>query len=196
MKNNKPTNQPDQPAPDNEQERERTLFVGSRKALFGGLLATAIALGSQWFIGQVYSGYEARQLLQGATSSSLYLGSSIVTASATIIALMLTMISLSKRSNSQFDSIFFRRIQRIGLLSTIALIAGILLLLFLSIPLQESDNVPTAYFKVIYYVLITYVGALSGLLVAIVLMLLNAINSLIDIVRPDDDSEPIDQVQT
>lgn len=171
------------PSP-SEHKGEHTLFFGSKKALFGGFLAGSIALGGQWLVGQVYSGYEARQLLEAVASSSLYLAGSVVTASATIIALMLTMISLSKQTDNEFDSIFFKRIQRIGRLSAIALISGILLLLFLSIPLQESDQVPSYYFKPIYYVLIVFVAGLSGLMVSIILMLLNAINSLISIVKP------------
>ena len=173
----------------NQHSGEHTLFIGSKKAIFGGLLAGVIALGGQWLVGQVYNGYEARELLESVASSSLYLGSSIVTASATIIALMLTMLSMTKQTESEFDSIFFKQIQRIALLSTIAFSAGILLLLFLSMPLQESDQVPANWYKTIYYVLITFVAGLSGLSVGIVLMLLSAINSLIDVVRPSTDEE-------
>lgn len=174
---------------DKQHKSEHTLFFGSKKALYGGLLAGAIALGGQWLVGQVYDGYEARQLLEAVASSSLYLGSSIVTASATIIALMLTMLSLTKQADGDFDPVFFKRIQQIARLSTISLSAGILLLLFLSIPLQESDQVPANWFKTIYYILISFVAGLSGLAVGIVLMLLNAINSLIDVVRPSTDKE-------
>ncbi len=183
----KPTNQSE--PEENQKKAEHKLFLGSKKARVGGILAGSIALGGQWFIGQVYSGYQARQLLEAPASSSLYLGSSVVTASATIIALMLTMISLTKQTEGEFDAVFFKRIQRIGLLSTAAMISGIILLLFLNIPLQESDQVPASYFTIVYYILITFVAGLSGLLVAIVLMLLNAINSLIDVVRPSTDAE-------
>lgn len=179
------TTKPDE----NQKEAEHKLFLGSKKALIGGILAGSIALGGQWFVGQVYSGYQARQLLEAVASSSLYLGSSVVTASATIIALMLTMISLTKQTEGEFDAVFFKRIQRIGLLSTAAMISGIILLLFLNIPVQESDQIPAHYFRNLYYFLITFVAGLSGLLVAIVLMLLNAINSLIDVVRPSTDEE-------
>lgn len=61
--------------------------------------------------------------------------------------------------------------------------------------MQESDNVPADWFKIIYYVLITFVAGLSGLAVGIVLMLLNAINSLIDVVRPSADEEVEDAKQ-
>lgn len=180
---------------DEQHKSEHTLFFGSKKALYGGLLAGAIALGGQWLVGQVYNGYEARQLLEAVASSSLYLGSAIVTASATIIALMLTMLSLTKQAESDFGPVFFKRIQQIARLSTISLSAGILLLLFLSIPLQESDQVPATWFMTIYYVLITFVAGLSGLAVGIVLMLLNAINSLIDVVSPSADEETEDAKQ-
>lgn len=102
---------------------------------------------------------------------------------------MLTMLSLTKQADSEFDSVFFKRIQQIALFSTIALSAGILLLLFLGVPLQESDKIPAQWFKIIYYVLITFVAGLSGLVVGIVLMLLNAVNSLIDVVRPSTNEE-------
>lgn len=172
-----------------EHKAEHTLFFGEKKALFGGFLSAAIALGGQWLVGQIYSGYEAQQLLEGMAQSAHYLASSIVTASATIIALMLTMISLSKQSDNQFDSIFFKRIERIGTLSAIALAAGILLLLFLSIPLQKSDQVPSSWFTVIYYFLTGFIAGLAGLVVSIVMMLLNAISSLIDVVRPTQEED-------
>lgn len=167
-----------------EHKAEQILFLGSQKALIGGILAGSIALCSQWLIGQVYTGWEARQLLESVTSSALYLGGSVVTASATILALMLTMLGLTKKSNGEFDSLFFKRIERIGLLSTISLIAGVLLLLFLSVPVQKADEVPAFWYTVIYYILITFIAGLAGLVVSIVLMLLNSITSLIDVIRP------------
>ena len=163
---------------------KESLFIGSKKALIGGVLAAAIALGGQWLIGQIYGGYEARKMLEAMSSSAHYLGSAVVTASATIIALMLTMLSLSSQSDNEFDTVFYKRIERIGVLATVSLTGGILLLLFLSIPFQEADSVPSRWFTTIYYVLITFLAVLSGLLVAIVLMLLNAMTSLIDVVRP------------
>lgn len=104
-----------------EHKGEHTLFLGSTKAFYGGLLAAAVALGGQWFVGQIYSGHKARELVEAVASAALYLGSSIVTAAATIIALMLTMLSMTKQADDEFDSIFFKQIQRIALLSTIAL---------------------------------------------------------------------------
>ncbi len=189
MKDDKRNDKADSQGTSGQQKSEHTLFLGSKKALIGGIVTGSIAVVGQWTIGQVYNGYEARQLLEAVASSSLYLGGAVVTASATIIALMLTMISLSKQAEGEFDSIFYKRIQRIGTLSAVSLILGILLLLFLSIPLQESNQIPTYYFKTIYYILIVFVAGLAGLTVAVVLMLLNAMNSLIDVVRPTIDED-------
>lgn len=163
---------------------ERALFLGAKRALVGGLLAGSIALGGQWFIGAVYSGAEARRLIEAMVPSARAVGTSVVTASGTILALMLTMLSLTSQARTSFDATFFKRIERIGQLSTIALATGILLLLFLSVPLQESENVPDSWFRTVYFVLITLTAALSGLLVAIVLMLLNGMTSLIAVLRP------------
>lgn len=168
---------------------EQILFIGAKRALIGGLLATGVALGGQWFVGQIYSGSEALKLVNALVPAARSVGSSVVTASGTILALMLTMLSLTSQASSNFDRIFYHRIQRIGLLSTIALAAGILLLLFLSIPVQESDAVPSTWFGFVYYLLIVLTAGLAGLLVAIVLMLFNALTSLIKVLSPSRSAE-------
>lgn len=163
---------------------ETNLFVGSRRALYGGIIAGAVALAGQWLLGSIYSGYEARQFLESMSSSALYFGSAIVTAAATILALMLTILSLTSQTDDDFDKVFYLRVERIGKLATVALMGGIILLLFLSIPVKEADDVPSNWFTIIYYVLMTFLAALAGILIAIVLMLQNAIGSLIKVIRP------------
>lgn len=167
-----------------DENGEKRLFVGSRRALYGGVIAGAVALGGQWLLGSIYSGYEAKQFLESMSSSALYFGSAIVTASATILALMLTILSLTSQSDDDFDKIFYLRVERIGKLATVALMGGIILLLFLSIPVKEADNVPSSWFTIIYYILMTFLAVLAGILIAIVLVLQNAISSLINVIRP------------
>ncbi len=128
-------------------------------------------------------------MLEAVAAFSLYIGSAVVTASATIIALMLTMIGLTRKAHDKFQAVFMVSVKRIAQISSIALITGILLLLFLSVPLQQSDQVPGSYFKVVYYILVSTNALVSGLLAAIVLMLLNAINSLIEVIHPFAETE-------
>ena len=172
-----------------DETSEVKLFVGSRRALYGGLIAGAVTLGGQWILGSIYSGYEARQFLESMTSSALYFGSAIVTAAATILALMLTILSLTSQSDDDFDKVFYLRIERIGQLATFALMGGIILLLFLSIPVKDAENVPSSWFEILYYVLMTFLAVLAGLLIAIVLMLQNAVSSLLNVIRPSAERE-------
>ena len=166
-------------------QAESELITSDVWAFIGGALAAGIAFAGQWFIGRIDDGYQARQLLQAMLTPALYFCASVVTASATILALMLTMLSLSDQSKIDFDKVFFHRIEQIGVLTTISLGSSILLLLFLSFPLEKSES-PTQWFTTIYYILIVALALLAGLLVSIVLMLLNAIRSLIERVRPDE----------
>lgn len=168
---------------------EKGLFIGSRRALYAGITAGAVALGGQWLLGSIYNGYEAKQFLETMASSALYFGSAIVTAAATILALMLTLLSLTSQTDDDFDQVFYLRVERIGTLASVALIGGIILLLFLSLPIKEADNLPSNWFTVIYYFLMIFLAALAGLLIAIVLMLQNAIGSLIKVVRPSAEQE-------
>jgi len=171
------------------QKESESLFFGDMWAFLGGILAALIALVGQWLIGRIYSGDQAQNLIEAMLNAALFFASAIVTASATILALMLTMLSLSDQTKIDFDKIFFQRIERIGVLTTISLASSILLLLFLSIPVKESRNLPPNWFATIYYVLIVSLALLAGLLVSVVLMLMNAIRSLIAGVRPDDKDE-------
>ncbi len=165
------------------------LFPGSNHAIYGGIVAAAIALGAQWLLGSVYGRYEALQMLESMSSPALFFGSACVTAAATILALMLTILSLMTQADSEFDREFYSKIRRIGQLATVALVGGIVLLLFLSIPFQEAKDTPSWWFVVLYYVLMIFLATLAGLLMSIVLMLQNAISGLIGVIKPSDESD-------
>jgi hypothetical protein len=170
---------------DQREQSEHILFIGAKRALVGGLLAAGVAVFGQLLVGQIYSGTEARQLMDAMVPSARAAGTGVVSATATIMALMLTMLSLSRHATSRLESVFFKRVERIGLLCTVALISGSLLLLILSVPLEESQNVPQTWFTIMYYALIVLTAAVVAMLVAIVLMLYNAMESLIHVLRPD-----------
>ena len=183
------------PSSDKRKQGEKYLFLGAKRALIGGLLAGGISLAGQWFIGHIYSGAEARRLLEAIVPSARDVATSVVTGSGTILALMLTMLGLTSQAKTDFDNVFYQRIDRIGLLSTIAFAASMLLLQLLNIPLQESKNVPGSWYSWVYYTLIVVTAGLVGLMIAVVLMLLNALRSLLTVLRPgnnkgaDDNSD-------
>ena len=117
--------------------------------------------------------------------SKRYVGSGVITASATILALMLTMLSLSRHATSSLESEFFKRVEQIGLLSTIGLIASVLLLLLLSMPVEESQQLPSSWYTFVYYFFVTLTAGVAGTLVTIVLMLYNALKTIITVLSPD-----------
>ncbi len=174
------------PATTGRQQGAQILFKGERLAWLGGLLAGVIAFGAQMLVGFVYNGFEAHDLLQALIPTADSLGGAVVQASATILALMLTLLGLSQKELGDLERDFFRRIQRIALLSSIALASAILLLLFLSVPLQQSKTLPVNWFQIIYYVLLVIIAGIAGLVVAIVIMLYDAIAGMIRAVRPDE----------
>lgn len=167
-----------------ESTNNELLFLGARRALIGGLVAGGIALAAQFAIGQIYSGAEARQLLEAMIPSARALSGGIVTASASIIALMLTLLSFSHQTSGEFEKVYFERVQRIALFSAIALAGSILLMLLMTMPITKSDNAPDTWFKVFYYAFIVIAAGLSGLFVAVVMMLYNAIQGVVRVLQP------------
>ncbi|WP_233995765.1 hypothetical protein [Erythrobacter sp. SD-21] len=81
----------------------REFFTCYRWPLVTFLLAACLGYAARSAIGRVYGAAEAVDLLNALSRAGLYLGSAIATASATIIALMLTLIGMIRRINTDFD---------------------------------------------------------------------------------------------
>lgn len=160
-------------------------FVGFKKSLIGGIVAGSIAIISQILIGRVYHGWEAKRLFDAVTTSSRYLDSAAAGGSSTIIALMLTMLSMGRNKKIKVESEFFKRIKTITLFSTIALISAVIQLQIFSMPLTEAKNADGNIFNYLYYFMIVYVAFIAGLMVSIILMLMDAVNTLIDTSKRD-----------
>ncbi len=160
-------------------------LLRSRWIWLGGLLAFGLALLGYLGVGEIYGGRQAIRLLEAVNPSVQTLCFAAITACSTILALMLTMVALAHQSNIHFDEKFFRQVKRISLLCTITLSFSTLLLAFISIPLNESDTFPAVGFRTLYYGVIFATSLLSGLLIAIVMMLYETIGVLIHILTPN-----------
>lgn len=163
----------------------------NRKVLTGGSLTGILSLLALWSVGRL-GGYEARILLESTFPSIRFLSSTTATAAATVMALMLTLLSLSASHDTSFRSIHYERIKSIALLSTVCLVVSILVLLLLVLPLQESEKVPEAAYEVLYYVILGAAAFLGGLIVSIMLMLYEAIVGLVAWAQPGGDSDLIE----
>jgi hypothetical protein len=153
-------------------------------SLIGGVIATAFTVIGLVIVGQVYSHLELQQLIEAMTPAMQMLGFTTVTATGTIIALMMTMLGLIHQADVKFKSSFYHSIRRIALFSTIDFIASVLLLSLVGIPFGEADTVPAWWLNLLYYALILANALISGMLVTIILMLYEVVKSMINALKP------------
>lgn len=157
-------------------------------AVSSGVGAALITGVGSFAIGRVTGG-EARVLLEAVLPTSRFLCSAIITATATILALMLTLLSLSIKSETSFDAIHFHRIKKIAFYDMILLVGAACLLVLHCIPIQESKHIPAWWYPTIYHTLLAVVATFGGAFVSIVVMLYAAIKDLIKAVGLDGGSE-------
>lgn len=103
-------------------------------------------------------------------------------ASATILALLLTVLGLSSSVGSKLKPDHYKHIMQIALFDTIVFVVALVSFLLFNLPITESDNVPSNWFSTVYYISLGLTNILSASLIVVVLMLYNTIVSIIKIV--------------
>ena len=147
----------------------------------------AIGYGGRQAIGTVYSAAEAIQLLEALSRAGLYLGSAIATASATIIALMLTLIGLIRRMDEDFDHEAYRNINLVAKLATAALLMSILVLLAFVLPVGEFEELPASWYPNMYELLFAGCVVMTGLIAATVIMIYLTLVRVMEKITPGED---------
>lgn len=150
----------------------------------GGATAVAVAVGVHVLAGLVYGSVEALELFKALSSSSVYFGVALVSSGATILALMLTMISMARGADEQFNTDFYQRIGRIAALSAAMLCGAVLLLLVLGLPAGEFGDLPKGWYTGLYYSAAGLIALLSGLAITVILLLFNAVKHVVLKVTP------------
>lgn len=153
----------------------------TKRAIFGGCLALGILTLGTFMLGQL-SGYEAKVLIKSSIAGLNTLCNTIVLASATILALMLTLLGVSSSTSSTLKEDHYRHIMQIAKLDTIIFVVSLLFFLLFNLAVTESDNIPNNCFNIIYYTTLGVSALLSSALVVVVLMLYNTIVNIIKIV--------------
>lgn len=172
-----------------EEAADRMPFVDTGQALVGGGVAAVVAALAVGTTG-VASNAEARVLLESILPTIRFLTSAVITASATIMALMLTILSLSRGADQRFRGTHYERVEQVGSWSAWAIVGGTVLLLVLSIPMGESE-VLSSWYEPIYYGTVIAASLLGGLQVAVVLMLQKTIRGMVSALHPGRDSSPL-----
>ncbi len=172
-----------------EERERRVLFVGARAAAIAGVVVGGVVVGSQVLVGAVYSGTQARQLVLAMAGPVGTLATAILSGLAAILALMLTMLGLSRKLDQGLGAAFYTRVGRIALLSILDMVAAIVLMLLLSSPIQETskeaERAGDLLVRLTYYLLVGMTAIVAALFVGVIVMLYNAIQAVIQAVEPD-----------
>ncbi len=143
-------------------------------------------------VGRV-GGIEAEALLEASLPTIRFLCSSVMTASATTLALLLTLLSLSASADQKLKPEFYRAIQNVALLAVVAFIGASVLLLTLAVPFGEEVEVPSNWYVVLYYATTLMAALVVGVLVAVLLSLYRIVGDLIATFWLDGPSSPLAQ---
>lgn len=127
-------------------------------------------------------------LLHALVSGGFYLVSAIVAASTTIIALILAAVGLTRQAEARFSDAAYGQLRWISILSAVVLAASIFTLLLMSVPLERADNIPRGWAKGVYYTVSSLIATLSGMMIALVIMLLTTVLGIIRGIAPDADA--------
>lgn len=150
-------------------------------AIWGGVISTCVTLFGAWLIGHL-SGYEARILLKTALPGTNMLCNTVILASATILALLLTLLGISSNASSKLRPEHYKRVKQIALFDTALFVFSMIVFLLLNIPMTQSDKVHYDWYVTIYYSSLTASSLLGGTLISVVLMLCTTVIDIINIV--------------
>lgn len=169
----------------------------NKKALLGGLLATMFTGLGVFLLGNI-SGYEARNLLEVSLNGLNMLCNTIVLASATILALLLTLLGISSGTDSDLKEKHYVQVLNIAKFDVVLFVSTLILFQLFNIPIIESDNVPTHWYSIIYWATLLFSSIVCGMMITVILMLYHTITNMIAIVglgkdhsllNNDDDSD-------
>ncbi len=153
----------------------------TQRAILGGIISMGVIFLGTILMGKL-SGYEAKVLIKNSMDGMNTLCNTIALASATILALLLTLLGLSSNSKSKLKADHYHHVLQIAKLDTIVFIASVITFLLFNLPITESDNVPNNWFNMLYYISLGISSLLSAGLIVVVLMLYNTVVNIIKIV--------------
>lgn len=162
-------------------QKANQIQVDLRRAILGGVIAAFVTLAGSWGVGHI-SGVEARVLVEASLPRMRSFCNTIILASGTILALMLTILGMSSQASSGLTAHHYQRIRQIALFDSILIVGATTVVLVFNVPLTESENVPTTWFAGLYYGILASTSLIGGALVSVVLMIHHTISDIIDVI--------------
>lgn len=152
-----------------------------KRAIIGGLVSTLFMAAGTFIIGEL-SGYKAQALLTSSLSGINMLCNTVILGSSTILALMLTLLSLSRAAESHLSKTHYRHVLAIAKVDTFLIITAVFTFMMLNLPITESKELPPSWYTVIYYVSLGMAAIIGGGFIALITMLYGTIANVILIV--------------
>ena len=134
--------------------------------------------------------FEALRLIEATLPTTRFMASSAIAAGATILALVLTLLSLNLTSEIDFSTHHYRRVGYVTTLSVVTLVLSTLVLIAVTVPIEEVEEL-SSYYDIMYYVLASATSLVGGAVVATTLFIAETIHGLIAVARPATDSRLI-----
>ena len=161
-----------------------------KRAIVGGIVSTIVMGTGTFILGQI-SGYKALELLRNSMSGINMLCNTVILGCTTILALMLTLLGLSRSSDSQLTDRHYKDVLTIAKIDTIVLVAAVITFLMLNLPISESEEVGRSWYQTIYYISLGMAALLGGGFIAVVMMLYGTVANVILIVGLNIKEHPL-----
>lgn len=162
----------------------------TKRAITGGVIAMVVFGLGNFILGEV-SGYEAKDLIKQSISGINTLCNTVTLASATILALLMTVLSLSSGTDSRLKKEYYQFIMKIAKVDTGVFITSLGTFLLFNLPITEADNVPPSWYTWLYYTSLAMTTLVAAALIVVILMLYSAVVSVIRIVGMGEEDHPL-----
>lgn len=150
-----------------------------RAAIIGGGIVALVVGGITLTVGLV-SGIEADHMLETALPTIRFLSSSVMTAAATTLALLLTLLSFGKGSDEALARSFYHQVRQTARLAVGAFVGATVLLTAIVIPFGDESGFSATAYSTLYYVFTVGAALVAGSLVAVVVSLYKTLDGLIE----------------
>ena len=155
-------------------------------AVAGGAIAGSTLFGIIIAVGNI-GDFQALRLIEAALPTSRFLASTAIAVGATTIALILTLLSINLTTEIDFSDQHYRRIGYITKLSIVTIIVSTLVLIAVTVPIEEVEEL-MSYYDALYYALAGATAIVGGTVIATALLISETVSGLVRVVRSDEDT--------